>query len=201
MKKENVSLLLNFVLIVAVAVLFVLHFKGNKGSGGFSTKDLKVNSNIIYLNTDSVWNDYKFVKDKKKDLKDYEDKLQEQYNVKAESFKERYDAYLKEGTSGKLSLSEQKKREEQLGMEQRELQEYDKNLSDQLINLKEKVNNEIQDSITNYLKKHYSKDNITYIMAYSRISGILYANDKLDITKDVINNLNKIYEARKGKRH
>lgn len=198
MKSSSLSLTLNVILIIAVAILYCLHFKSHKNSE-LPTPYSLLPTNIVYLNSDTVWNDYKFVKDKKKELKEYEDKLQDQYDNKAQSFKQEYEAYLKEGTSGKLSLSQQKKREEELGNEQRKLQEYDKNLSDQFLQLQQKLNNEIQDSIINFIKKQYAKYNYTYVMAYSRNSGILYANDKLDITKDLLTKLNKSYEARHKK--
>ncbi len=199
MKTSKLSIILNVILLFAVAVLYYLHFKpaSNKQN---SRDDIQIsnltNTNIVYMNSDTVWNKYKFVLDKKKDLQEYEERLQNQYNSKAQSFKREYEDYLKEGTSGKLSLSEQKKREEELSLKQRDLTEFDKKLSEEFIELQQKLNNEIQDSITNFIKKHYAKNNFNYVMAYSRSSGILYANNKFDITKDLVNNLNKAYEAR-----
>jgi outer membrane protein len=190
---KNVSILLNVVLIIAVGILYYLHFKGNKSK----TPGSAINSNIVYVNTDSIWNNYKYVEDKKKELTDYEQNLQMQYETKAKNFDKKYKAYLEEGKSGKLSLSQQKKREAELGAEQQELSEYDKKLSSQFMELQQKLNNQIQDSIINFIKKHNQKNNYNYVLGYARSSGILYANDRYDITNDILKGLNESYKVKK----
>jgi outer membrane protein len=196
--KATLSLILNIVLIIAVAALYYIHFhssgyksniKGNNGSS--------VNSNIVFVNTDTIWKNYKFVEDKKKELADYEQNLQSQYESKAKAFEKEYKDYLKEGTSGKLTLAQQKKREQELGKEQQSLAEYDKKLSSQFMELQQKLNNLIQDSIVGFVRKHNLKNNYTYVLGYSRNSGILFADDKNDITKDILDGLNNEYNERK----
>ena len=192
--KARLSLILNVGLIIAVAVLYYIHFHGTKGNKNIN---MGVNSNIVFVNTDTIWNNYKFVEEQKKELADYEQNLQSQYESKAKGFEKEYKDYLKEGTSGKLTLAQQKKREEELGQEQQTLAEYDKKLSSQFMELQQKLNNQIQDSIVGYIKRHNQKYNYTYVLGYARSSGILFANERNDITKNILGGLNEEYKEHK----
>jgi outer membrane protein len=189
---KNVSLALNIILILAVGILYYLHFSG---SGGGSKKSNSLND-IVFVNTDSVWNNYKFVDDKKKELAKYEEDLQNQFETRAMAFEKEYKDYLKAGTSGKLSLDQQKKKEAELGQKQQEIAEYEKSLSGQYLELQQKLNIQIQDSIISYIKKHNQKNNYNYVLGYSRNSGILYAKDNYDITKDILTGLNNEYKTK-----
>ena len=192
--KATLSLILNVILVIAVSVLFYLQFHHSKNKlDPDSNNTSGAASNIVFVNTDTIWNNYKFVEDKKKELKAIEQNLQTQYDNKAKAFEKEYKEYLKQGTSGKLTLAQQKKREEELGKEQQQIAEYDKQLSNEFMELQQKLNSQIQDSIINYIRKINKKNNFTFVLGYSRNSGILYANDKNNITKDVVEGLNKEY--------
>lgn len=193
---KNISIILNVVLIIAVGILYFLQFSNGKCGKKNSGSDAAGNKNIVFVNTDSIWSKYSFVEDKKKELAAYEQELQNQYNDRAKAFEAEYKAYLKEGTSGKLSLAQQKKREEELGRKQQELGEMDKNLSNQFLELQQKLNNTIQDSIISYIKKQNRKNNYTYVLGYARNSGILFANGSNDITKDILSGLNSEYKKK-----
>ena len=196
--KSNLSLALNAVLIIAVGVLYYLHFHDSKTSMNYKSNSFKgINSDIVFVDTDTIWKNYKFVEDKKKELANYEQNIQSQYEAKAKGFEKKYKEYLKEGTSGKLTLAQQKKREEELGKEQQSLSEYEKQLSSQFMELQQKLNNQIQDSIVGYVKRHNQKNNYSYVLGYSRNSGILFANTNNDITKDILDGLNKYYTEHK----
>jgi outer membrane protein len=60
---KNLSLGLNIVLLVAVGVLYYLHFS-SKGSNGASSSPVSVGDlSIAYINSDSVLKHYEFLKD------------------------------------------------------------------------------------------------------------------------------------------
>lgn len=191
---KNFSYIFYLIITVAVIVLYYLHFRGiNYNRQSQVLNDFSNSSNIVFVNTDSIWAKYKFVNDKKKELEEYEEKLQQNYNARLKALEKEYNDYLKEGSSGKLTLAQQKKKEEELGNKQQELSEYDRKLSAQFMELQQKLNYQIQDSIVNYIKRNVKKNKFIYVLGYSRSSGILYADDKLDITKEIVNGLNEEY--------
>ncbi|MBP7498004.1 MAG: OmpH family outer membrane protein [Bacteroidales bacterium] len=183
------SLFFNFLLVIAVIFLF---FKLNNIE---KTDSIKSNTdlNIVFINTDTVWDKFLLVKDKKKELDDFESNLQQDYNSKMKAFEYEYKSYLKDGTSGKLSLNEQKRKEEELSKKQEALIEYDKQLSKLLIDKQQEINNLIQDEIISHLKTYNTKAKYNYILGYSRNSGILLADEKKEITKEIIKGLNEKY--------
>ena len=59
MKKVNLTL--NIVLLLAVAVLYVLHFTGNKTDNTVSSEDSRITAgsgDIVYINLDTLVNQY-----------------------------------------------------------------------------------------------------------------------------------------------
>ena len=62
---KNLSLILNAVLLVAVGVLFYLHFSGGKPASGGSELQLSGvpgDVKIAYINSDSVFKNYDYLK-------------------------------------------------------------------------------------------------------------------------------------------
>ena len=58
----------------------------------------------------------------------------------------------------------------------------------------QKINKEINDSVSSFLKRYNKKKNYTYIFGYTPGLVILYANEKNDITKEVLVGLNEEYK-------
>ena len=53
-------------------------------------------------------------------------------------------------------------------------------------------------SITDYLTKHAKEKGYQYVLTYSKTNpAVLYADTKLDITKEVVEALNKEYKSKK----
>ena len=69
----------------------------------------------------------------------------------------------------------------------------EKSLGNQLLEVKQTKNIQLQDSIFAYIKRFNQGPKYSYILEKSRTSGILFANDSLNITKVVIKGLNEAY--------
>ena len=192
---KKINLILNIVLLAAVAVLYVLFFTENKS--GEETPGIPAsakNSHIAYVNSDSIWSEYDFVTDQKAVLQTYQKNLETQYSAKMKAFENEYNSYIKRASSGMLTLDEQKKTEAQLGEKQKKLMEMEQQLGAQYADKELSVNRMIQDSIINYVKRFNRKHKFTYILAYAKGGGILYADESLDITQSVLKGLNEDYK-------
>ena len=84
---KDLSLILNAVLLVAVGVLFYLHFSGSKpavsGGGGTLTGapgELK----IAYVNSDSILQNYDYLKANKVQLEEKTKKIEQEYRNRAQ---------------------------------------------------------------------------------------------------------------------
>ena len=80
--------------------------------------------------------------------------------------------------------------------QQRDLQELQARLENELANETAKFNEALRDSLQNFLKA-YNKDKQFDLILSKAGDNILMANKKYDITNDVINGLNKRYKPAK----
>jgi outer membrane protein len=219
---KNLSLVLNAILAIAVAVLYYFQFAAPKEEVRKNTVDAaavdSVSSKlkIAYVNTDSLWNAYKLIDDIQSELESERDKAER----KVQSRTQRLESQL-EQMAGELQVKmadfESKGRtmnETLRNMKMQELQDLQQNaqafsleadqeiaqlqqtLQSQLLDKELKGTKQVQDNIKAYLEQYNQDYDFTYVLAYSsEAGGILLGNPALDITKDVVAGLNDIYDA------
>lgn len=193
-KTSKCGIAFNIFIFIAVAVLFILHFTSKK-EDVFQPVSIKSALTIAYVNSDTIWENYEFVKETKKELENLEMQMNNNYKAQGMAFKAEYENYLKIGAT--LSLSEQKKREAALQQKQQDLMELEKSLGNQMLEKKQNKNIQVQDSIFAFIKRFNQGSKYSFILEKSRLSGILFANDSLDITNAVLKGLNEAYKKDK----
>jgi outer membrane protein len=186
-------------LCAAIIVLFVLFITGNNNSSvvDYTPKTISGDLKIAFINSDSLWANYEFVKAKKEELAELEAKYQGQYDYLRKKFEQDYNDYVKKGTAGQLTLAQQKEAEATLGEQQQRLMKMDEELTDKFLQEKTVMNQMLLDTILNYIHRYNERTGYDFILEYSKISGIFYANDSLDITENILNGLNFEYRKRK----
>ncbi len=90
-----------------------------------------------------------------------------------------------------MSPEDRAREEEQLMGKQQQLMEMKQSLVDQLQMEESDMNDSIHNNLTRYLREYNKDKNYLYILGYQRGSGILLANDSLDITREILEGLNK----------
>lgn len=196
---KNASLVLNAVLVVAVIVLFILHFSskssGSMGSGGnnFTPSDVKV----AYVNQDTLFKYYDFVKVNTERLQGLEKSLGEQLNARQVSLQREIQDY--QSGANNLTRGQAIALEESLQKKGQNLQLYQQSLNQQMMEEQGKVATELYNKLTDYLKTYSKERGIAVVVKYDRESDVLYAGDSLDITKDVIKGLNEQWKTDSAK--
>ncbi|MFA6923455.1 MAG: OmpH family outer membrane protein [Bacteroidales bacterium] len=189
---------INIVLAVFVVIIFALLLKAKKQPAEETSKiSISSDNTVVYVNNDSINEKYSFMLDTKKNLEEMEKQMRSQYEAKARQFQNEYESYLKKGAS--LSLAEQKKTEAMLQEKQKNIMQLDQELSSKFTDETQKMNTVIHDTVTAFLKRFNRNKNYTYIFGYTPGLVILYANEKLDITKKVLTGLNEEYKKWKIK--
>lgn len=192
---KNLSLLLNIVLFVAVAVLYYLHFSSGKstsaGAGVSAPKDI----NIAYINSDSVLKYYDYFKVNRDKLESKGKKLDQDLRNRAQSFQNDYEAYQRNLSN--LTIGQAKAVEEDLAKKQQNLQLYQQSLSQEMSAEEGKMTQELYKRITDYLKKYGQENGLQIVLKYDPTSDVLFGGDSLDITKQVVDGLNKEYADEK----
>jgi outer membrane protein len=193
---KNLSLALNGVLLVAVAVLYYLHFArpsatSTTGQGGVLLQDAK----IAYINSDSILKYYEYLNVNKKELEAKGQQMEQDFRNRAESLQK--DVALYQRTVNNMTFGQAKATEEELAKKQQNLQMYQQTLSQELAIAENKLNKELYDRVTAFLKNYGKDNNLQVVLKYDPTSDVLYGGETLDITKPVIDGLNAAYKTEK----
>ena len=208
---KNLSSILNVILAIAVIYLYYLHLKSPEIAAVSTTKNENVKetakvplqpgeikpSKIVYINADTLFEKYQYVKEIKKETNAKQSRMESVYKEKAQLLQQDYMEYQQKASQGMISQDQAKTTEEDLSKRKTELDKMEEQIN-LLMDETQKKNQEIQKEINDFLKEYNKTGEYNYILAYTTIGGsILYASENLDITKDVVRGLNERYLDKK----
>lgn len=199
---KNVSLILNVVLFIAVAVLYFLHFS-DKGSTGASSETVSgsnyaqnENLAIAYINSDSLLENYQYFKDMADQLEAKRKKLEADFTTRAKGLENEFATFQR--TAQSMTINQARAGEEDLMKKRENLLKYQESLSQDLMREESKMNEELYNKVAGYLNDYGKQKNYQLVLTYQKGSGVLYANDSLNITNEVVKGLNDSYTSTKG---
>lgn len=152
---------------------------------------------VAYIDTDSVLAKYDMAKDMEESLKAYQKQIENEFASKQKKFENDYADYMKNGAS--LTLTQQKDREKELQQRANELQQLQPQLATQLQERQINDNKKLLDAVYAFIKDYNLKhDKFDIIFAKSYISSpVLYIDETMDITEEIIKGLNEEYKEYK----
>ncbi len=193
---KNLSLGLNIVLIIAVAFLYYLHFSGkNKAGNGSVTTSEKIKivpvsaGGIVYVNSDSLIDQYHLFKTKRKELESSQEKIKNELKTQGEKLQHDIEEYQQ--TASGMTDQQRQTKEEGLALRQQQFVSRRDEALARLDKEQEKSQEELYDKIGMYLKEFNKDKNYQFILGYQKGGGILFANDSLNVTRQVIDGLNQ----------
>jgi outer membrane protein len=190
---KNLPLILNGLLIVAVAVLFYFQFSKKKTSTESSDTSVPSDIKIAFVSSDTILKYYDYFKINRDKLEEKGKKLDQDLRNRAQSFQNDYESYKR--NVGSLTIGQAKAIEEDLGKKQQNLQLYQQSLSQEITNEEAKLTQALYLKITAFLKKYGQEKGLQLVLKYDPSSDILYGGTALDITKDVVAGLNSEYKT------
>jgi len=195
---KNISPILNVVLLVAVAVLYYLHFASSPSdqTGGSLISSASGEPLIAFINADSVLKNYAYLDVRRKELEEKTKKLDQEYRNRAQGLQNDITSYQR--NVGNLTLSQARAVEEDLQKKQQNLRVYEQSLTQELMGEEAKLNKELYDRVTAYLKKYGRANGLHMVLKYDPTSDLLFAGDSLDITSEVLAGLNSEYQNEKA---
>ena len=193
---KSLSLILNVILILAVAILYFLHFNG-KSEEQENTSSLEEETTdgdlkVAYINADTVLQHFDFFKEKQKELEEKQKKLDQDYRNRAQGLQNEVNNYQQ--SMPNLTMGQARALEEDLMKKQQNLRVYQESLTQQLLQDEAKINQELYEKVTSYIKEYSEDKNIEMVVKYNPGSDVLYAGSAMDITREVISGLNKKYQ-------
>src|SRR5688500_20361140 len=103
-------------------------------------------------------------------------KIEQEYRNRAQGLQNEITAYQRNVTN--MTLGQVKAVEEDLGKKQQNLQLYQQSLSQQLMEEESKLNKELYDRVTAYLKKYASEKNLHFVLKYDSTSEVLFRSEE-----------------------
>lgn len=194
---KNATLGLNIVLVIAVAVLFYLHFASPASNAvqANSNKAVPAGSfKIAYFETDSIQNQFDYFKEISNELQ-----AKDQANAKIlgdmkNTFASKYQELQKVASA--LSQAELANKQQELMQMEKAFQGKEKMMSDEMQDETFRKLQDVKKKIEEYLKE-YNKDK-GYAFIFSSSADLMYLKDSsYNITQDVVKGLNALYKKKK----
>lgn len=201
-KINPVLLALNLVSLAGIIILFILYFSdsGSKRNAvsGVVEKASRGSISVAFVNNDSILSHYELVKKMRADLEVKGKRLEGEVAAKQKAF-EKDAAYFQEQVT-KKTISDQSAQEiyGQLQQNQQKIYELRDRYAAELQQSEMDMNVALIDSVMNFLKRYNDKYKFDYILGFTKGGNILFANDTLDVTNDVIKELNSAYLKKHG---
>ena len=168
-----------------------------KNDASSVSKDSQGSSkDIVYLNSDSLSEKYQYFKDIKAKLESKVKKAQADLQSKSTAFQREVADYQKNAAT--MSADDRQATEQKLARKQDELARLDQTASSSLAKDESDEFNNVYNKITEFLKKHASENGYKLVLTYSKSNPtVLYADPSLEITNEVIKQLNEEYKPKK----
>ena len=191
---KNISLILNAVLLIAVAVLYFLHFSGSKTSTEVTAQQegAPLDLSIAYINSDTLLNNYDYFDELQKEFEAKRVNLEAEYETRARGLQNELASFQQNAPN--MTIAQARAVEENLVQKQQNLLQYQQTLSQNLANEKAKMDEELYTRVSDYLQEYGKANNYQLVLTYQRGSGVLFANDSMNITQNVITGLNQAYQ-------
>lgn len=148
---------------------------------------------IAYVNTDTLLDQYEYFKEIRTTLEDKAKKAQSDLQSRSMAFQREVAEYQEKAAT--MSASDRQSTEERLARKQDELGRHQQNASASLAQDEADQNQKLYSKIAEYLKKHANEKGYKFVLSYSSLSSsVLFADESLDITTEVLTALNEEYK-------
>jgi outer membrane protein len=198
---KNVSLVINIVLGIAVAGLYVLHFTAPDISDEIAEYEEKGefhgSMEIVYVNFDTLLNSYDMFFDLQKQFLEKQQKLEGELNTGSRSYERQVVDFQDKVQKGLVTRSQAQELEMQIMQVQQDLMQKREEYSRELVEEEQVMNRQLQHSIYDFLEEYNTKHNYQYILSHSFGGPFLYTDKSLNITKSVVDGLNQKYRDNK----
>ena len=193
---KKLSLVLNFILVIAVAVLFYLQFEGTPKAQKASAEKKQITSDfqVAYVNIDTLIANYQMFIDKRANLMDKRDESEAELQGKSQSFERDVRDFQNKVQKGLITRTKAQMMQQELGKREQELYQMKDQLSYKLAEEEQVMNRQVLNAIMEYLEEYNKDYGYHYILSNAFGGPLLYSDEGLNITQDVLTGLNEAYE-------
>jgi len=194
---KKLSIVLYVVIFLAIGILFVLHFAGNKKSVNSGSVSNITSQGIAYVNIDSVIINFDMFFDRRDELVSKQKSAEAELTSKGNQYEKGARDYQDKVAKGLVTRATAAQMEESLLQQQQELVSLRDRLQANLMEEEQVMNRQILEYITSFLEENKDEFNYQYIFGKSFGGIVLYSDSALDITNKVLESINKKYQEEK----
>jgi outer membrane protein len=200
MIKENSNRIISIVLAIAVIVLFVLHFSGkdqevpqNQSAQSGTLVGNMSEVKVAYVFVDSVLANYEFYKILTDKLLAKKSSLEKELTSKGESFQKEVADFQYKVEKKLITSWDAEARQKQLTEQQQVLGNLQNDMQNKLAQEEQTVTVQLHDSVINAVNDVNRRLGYNLILSNTFGGGLLYADDYMNITRQVLDRLNETY--------
>ncbi len=202
MKKAN--LILNIVLILAVAALFVLHFTGagkpvhSAAPGSESVTASK--GDIVYINLDTLVNQYDMYNDLRSELQGKLTAIENDINKQGRALENDIKSFQEKMQKGLMTRSQAESMNNDLAQRDQDLRNLTQQKQMEMAEEENVMYNKVMDAITSYIET-YNKDKqyALILTTTAATTTVINGDSGLNITDEIISGLNAEYIKNRNK--
>lgn len=193
---QRILLVVNIILLAAVAYLFIDKFSKNSGSADSATEEGIIGDatslKIVYVNVDTLLNNYDLFKAKQKSITAREQEEDARLRSRGKSLEREIMALQQKAGAGTMTPKDLQLEEERLARKQQEFLADQERISRQLMEESTKINDELQVQIVKVIQDLKLSGQYDYVLSYGAGSPVLAVNDSFDITALALAKLNEL---------
>ena len=193
---KNLSIGLNVLLLIAVIVLYILHFSGNGKSTSNQSGTVTVNADakIVYINMDTLLNNYTQSRELNEAFLKKLEANRTELNIKVKNFdREAAEFRNKVENNGFMTRERAEQAQMDLMIKQQNLQKLQQEMTENAQREQMEINRKLYDAITNFLTEYNKAKGFQLILSTTLGGNVLFAQEGFDITNEVVSQLNEQY--------
>lgn len=147
---------------------------------------------IVYVNSDSLLANYTYAKEVTSRIEAKGKKAQSELQAKGTAFQREIADYQQKAAT--MSGQDRQNTEERLARKQQELAQHEQNAGAAFSKETTEENEKLYNKIADYLKTHAKEKGYKLVLTYTKASpNILFADESLEVTNEVVSGLNEAY--------
>ena len=201
---KKVNLILNIVLVLAVAALYVLHFTGNsKTERTASAEDSRITAgsgDIVYINLDTLVNQYDMYNDLRTELEGKVSAIENDLNKKGRALENDMKSFQEKYQKGLLTRSQMETMQNELMTRDQELRNLTQQKQMELAEEESVMYNRVMDAIKTYVDNYNKEKQYSLILTTTVTTNSVISGDQgRNITGEILNGLNQEYIRNRNK--
>lgn len=193
--KNNVSLILNIVLLLAVGFLYFQVFGNKKTGAATEAENDDKRLTVAYINADSILLNYEVFRKQSEVLAQKEKDADADLQTKGGQFEREMQQVQQKMQQGLLAPNQVQQEQQRLARRQQQLMQERDQVAQSLMQESQALNQMLQDNLMAELEKVKVAEGYDMILSYSEGGQILLIDDSLDITSRVLKALNALPDS------